>query len=303
MENILARIDEFFKKGNKFQIIIAILFVLIVIASIWVSFFGNIFQGKPKPSDNLEVVDNGDSLTVTDTYSGRITIPKYSFALNALDKTAFGRNENNFMTYPDAHFGIDVSEHQGEVDWEKMKEAGVDFAMIRAGYRGYTRGRTFDDTYFEQNMLGAEQNGIKVGVYYFSQAVTTAEAEEEAGIVLSLIKSHNVDYPIFFDWEPIDYDDARTDNLDGAAVTDIAFAFCDKITKAGYNAGVYVNKHQMYEFYNLEKLNNFDIWYAEYQNSPSQYYAFTIWQYTSNGILDGIDGTVDLNLCFKEYSK
>ncbi len=184
-----------------------------------------------------------------------------------------------------------------------VKESGVDFAIIRVGYRGYTRGRLYDDLEFENNIKGATAAGIKVGVYFFSQAVTTTEAEEEAGYVLEKISGYKVDYPVVFDWEPVDDTTARTNAVTGDVVSDCAVAFCKKVSKAGFNSAVYLNKTQSYEFYDLEKISNYDIWYAEYQEKPSMYYNFDIWQYTANGTIKGVDSAVDVNISFKDYTK
>ena len=175
--------------------------------------------------------------------------------------------------------------------------------MIRTGYRGYSRGRINSDDYFKENIKGATNAGLKVGVYFFSQALTTREAEEEAAQVLDAIRGYDITYPIVFDWETVDADNARTNGAEGEVITEVAAAFCKKISKAGFTAGVYFNKSQAYEFYDLEKLSAYEFWLAEYQLVPSLYYNFDMWQYTCEGRLDGIETTVDVNLSFKDYGK
>ncbi len=302
MNNVFGKMNKALKKGNVYLIIIAVLAALIVLASVYVYFFKNDNRGTGTPTTDV-VNDNGSTLTVSDIYSGEVEIPKFSYALNTYDTASFTANTDGTITYPNSYKGVDVSEHQGDVDWAKVKAAGYDFAMLRVGYRGYTRGRIYDDTTFEANISGATEQGLKVGLYFFSQAVTVAEAEEEASLVLSMIGDYKIDYPIAFDWEPVDDSSARTNSITGDEVSQIAAAFCDKISKAGYNTAVYINKTQAYSFYNLDTIKNYDIWYAEYQSAPSLYYDFTMWQYSSTGTVDGINGTADLNISFKDYSK
>jgi hypothetical protein len=145
-------------------------------------------------------------------------------------------DENGYLTYQGGRYakGVDVSAHQKEIDWSRVAASGMSFAMIRAGYRGYTLGAITKDEYFDANMSGALANGMDVGVYFFSQALTPAEAEEEARQVLEWIKDYKVTYPIVFDWEEQDKDNSRTRNTDGNTVTACALAFCKVIKEAGY---------------------------------------------------------------------
>ena len=302
MNNVLNKINKTMQKGNTFLIVIASLAALILISSLCVVLFAGDSRGTGTPAN--DVISSGDdnTIVVTDIYQGEITIPKFSYAVNTYDLNSFTSESDRKISYPGSYVGIDVSEHNQTIDWEKVAASGIDFVMIRAGYRGYTRGRTYDDSTFKANIQGATENGIKVGLYFFSQAITTAEAEEEASFVLSMIGDYDIDYPIVFDWENITGDEARTDSIDGETVSQIAAAFCNKIKKAGYNTAVYINKTQAYGFYNLDTIKAYDIWYAEYQAKPSLYYDFTMWQYTCDGTIDGIDGTVDYNISFKNYS-
>ena len=128
---------------------------------------------------------------------------------------AFVQGENGWISYPDALQGVDVSVYQGEIDWQAVADAGVDFAIIRVGYRGYSQGAIQPDTNFQKNMEGALKAGLDVGVYFFSQATTVREAEEEADYVLEAIRNYPVTYPVVFDWEFIDGQQARTDEIDG----------------------------------------------------------------------------------------
>lgn len=215
--------------------------------------------------------------------------------------------QNGYKHYEDdsisAVLGIDVSTYQQEIDWAKVSASGIEFAIIRVAFRGYgTSGSLNIDDYFYRNIQGALENGIDVGVYFFSQAITTAEAIEEAEFVLSLIEDYPITYPVVFDWETISGTVARTDGLSGKILTDCAIAFCDTITAAGYTPMVYSNQALALLRYDLSRLQGYDFWLAEYNSIPGFYYDFQMWQYSSSGAVEGIDGAVDLNLCFADYS-
>lgn len=141
----------------------------------------------------------------------------------------------------DAPLGIDVSTYQGEIDWEQVALSGIDFAMIRLGLRGYTQGGIRMDSMFERNIDEALAAGLDVGVYFFSQAVSVQEAEEEADFVLGQLEGYTLTYPVVFDWESVSDASARTNHMDAEEVTRCAAAFCDKIAAAGYTPMIYVN--------------------------------------------------------------
>ena len=196
-----------------------------------------------------------------------------------------------------AKTGVDVSIYQGEVDWPAVAADGIDFAILRVGYRGYTEGGLFPDQTFAQNLQGALDAGLEVGVYFFSQAITPEEAEEEADYILEALGGRKITYPVAFDWEPITPgENARTDGLDGAALTRCAVAFCKRVEKAGLRPAVYFNQTQAYLRYDLRELADYDLWLAEYGVRPDFYYRFDLWQYTHTGTAAGIKGDVDLNL-------
>lgn len=196
--------------------------------------------------------------------------------------------------------GIDVSSHQNEIDWQAVSEAGIDFAIIRVGYRGYTEGDIFLDSRAQENLDGARNAGLDVGVYFFSQATTVREAKEEARFVLSVIRDYDISYPVFYDWEGI-LSEARTDDITGQEMTDFAMAFCEEISAGGYSAGVYFNQNYGYNDFDLRKLHNYEFWLAEYQSVQSFAYEVQLWQYDCEAQLPGIENTVDLNLCYKKY--
>ena len=199
--------------------------------------------------------------------------------------------------------GIDVSEHQGEIDWEAVAASGVEFAMIRAGYRGYGEAGTLrEDLFFQANMDGALANGIAVGVYFFSQALNAEEAAEEAAFLLELLEPYGpgaLALPVYFDWEDITHDTARTNGLDGETITDCALAFTDAMEAAGYAAGVYAYRYLGYFQYDLTRLAGLSLWIGAVGDWPDFYYAHELWQYSIEGDLPGIDGNVDLDLRFE----
>ena len=199
--------------------------------------------------------------------------------------------------------GIDVSSYQGDINWRKVKDAGVDYAIIRLGYRGYGTGAVRLDERFHTNMKGAIAAGIPVGVYFYSQAVTVEEALEEAELVLTNIKQYPITYPVVFDMEEVEDASARTNALTRQERTEISIAFCERIKQAGYIPMIYGNIRWMIIHLDLEQLEDYDKWFAQYFKQPFFPYAFTMWQYTSRGSIDGITGPVDLNIGLVDYAK
>ena len=206
----------------------------------------------------------------------------------------FLRYESDTIT---SQVGIDVSAHQQEIDWQRVAESGVQFVILRVGYRGYTEGTIQEDAYFTQNLEGAIDAGLDVGVYFFSQAIDEQEAREEARFVLDKISGYLLAFPVFFDWEKIG-SEARSDTMDLASLTIVTDTFCTEIRKAGYQAGLYFNQQLGYEELHLPSLQTYTFWLAEYNDTPSFAYHFDLWQYSASGTVDGIEGDVDLNLAF-----
>lgn len=227
-------------------------------------------------------------------------VPKHPYDWTCL-QSLYGRKNYIISGERVSKQGIDVSSFQGEIDWQRVKEDGIEFAIIRLGYRGYGTGRIMLDDYYEANIQGALDAGLDVGVYFFSQAVSEEEAVEEAQIVLENIKNYNLTYPIIYDAEEIPSDTARTDGLTVRQLTDNAIAFCEYIKAAGYPTMIYSNKRWLLTKLDLERLTDYDIWFAGYINIPEYPYDFKIWQYTESGTVDGIEGNVDMNISFMEY--
>ena len=196
--------------------------------------------------------------------------------------------------------GIDVSEHQHEIDWAQVAASGVDYAYVRLGYRGYTEGGLFEDPYFRANVEGALANGLQVSVYFFSQAISVQEAIEEAEYVLARIRDYNITLPVVYDWEKINGETAaRTDNLDFSILNDCAVAFCDTVKNAGYEPAIYFNRHLGYYGYDLSRMTDYDFWFALPESSfPNFYYAVDMWQYSFTEQVPGIAEPTDMNLMF-----
>ena len=236
-------------------------------------------------------------------YGDQTLVTMEGMPRNPYDRESFSVDEKGRVTYEkdglQAKTGVDVSFYQQNIDWQAVAADGIDFAIIRLGYRGYTEGGLMMDERFQDNIQGALDAGLEVGIYFFSQAITPQEAEAEAAFVLNAIEDYEVTGPIAFDWEPITSgQNARTDGLTGEMLTQCAGAFCAKVAQGGYEPAVYFNQDLGYLHYDLRELTDYTLWLAEYDQKPDFYYHFDLWQYTHTGTVAGIEGNVDLNLMF-----
>ncbi len=195
-------------------------------------------------------------------------------------------------------FGIDVSRHNGNIDWNAVKASGVDYVIIRCGYRGSATGVLVEDENFKKNIKGATAAGLKVGIYVFSQAVDEVEAVKEASLAVSLAKGYNLTYPIFIDTES---SGGRADKIDTATRTAVVNAFCQTVANAGYQPGIYASKSWYETKLNMSAIGNYKIWLAQYAAAPSYKGRYDMWQYSSKGTISGISGKVDLNLSYLGY--
>lgn len=215
--------------------------------------------------------------------------------------------ENGVMQYVEngevvSHMGIDVSRYQGDIDWNKVAAAGVEYAFIRVGVRGYgEEGRILLDEKFEENVVGANAAGVKVGVYFFSQAVTEAEALEEANLVLEAVSGHDVSYPIVYDVEKTGAKDGRMNQLTVEERTKMARIFVDRIKEAGYTPMIYSNMEMWSVLIDMASFEDVEKWFAYYDTDLYFPYEYAIWQYSDKGRIDGINAEVDLNISFKEW--
>lgn len=208
--------------------------------------------------------------------------------------------EGDYLTCltDESWLGVDVSSYQKDVDWQQVKEAGFAFAMLRVGFRGYGQtGNLNPDKYAKQNYENATAAGLKVGVYFFSQAITPEEAVEEAEYVLQLIEGWDLQMPVVYDWECL-ADDYRTVVVDSRTLTDCVKAFCDRIGEAGYMPMVYFNPDQSRTQMYLEELVDYKFWLAMYTEFMTYEYKVDMWQYTNKGSVPGIKGNADINLWF-----
>ncbi len=215
--------------------------------------------------------------------------------LNILDTGEYQYVRNGEII---SHKGIDVSKHQGEIDWNMVAADGVEFAFIRVGYRGYGTGKMVEDEYFEDNIKGAAAAGIKVGVYYYSQAINEEEVLEEANFVLEKIAPYKIDCPVVFDVEKVSGDEARMNDISVEERTALTQRFCQIIENAGYRPMVYHNTEMGAMLLNLELLEGYDKWFAAYSDVFYYPYDYKIWQYSQSGRVQGIKGDVDLNISF-----
>lgn len=206
--------------------------------------------------------------------------------------------ENGSVT---SHKGIDVSKYQGRIDWNAVREDGVEYAFIRLGLRGYESGKIVPDEYFEDNMKGANDAGVMAGVYFFTQAVTVAEAEEEAAYVIEQIADYDVSCPVVFDVERITNGKGRADKLTREERTDITVAFCEAVKAAGYTPMIYGNVVCFSQLLDMTRLNEYDKWYAFYDDYLYMPYDVSCWQYSEKGTVNGIKEKVDLNIAFKQW--
>lgn len=242
------------------------------------------------------VLDNIEYLMVTEE---DIDPEKEDKAVNSAEEDADG-TENMELQFDkgSAKLGIDVSKWNQEINWEAVKDAGVEFAIIRCGYRGATTGALVIDPRYEENIEGAISAGIPVGVYFFTQALDEVEAVEEASMVIRLIENYDVDYPVFLDSESAG-GRGRADGLDSDERTRAHRAFLQTIEAAGYETGVYASRNWLNDRLDMSRLSDYRIWLAEYADAPTyDAYYYHMWQYTSKGTVDGISTNVDLNLCY-----
>ena len=190
--------------------------------------------------------------------------------------------------------GIDVSKFQGSIDWNAVKADGITFAIIRCGYRGYGSGALVEDSTYRQNIQGAINAGLRVGVYFYSQAINEAEAVEEASMVLSLVSGYSLPLGVYYDTESVG--GGRANALSAAERTACAVAFCETIRSAGYSAGVYSYASWFYNALNFANISKYNIWIAQYRDTLSFSYKYNIWQYTGSGSVKGISRPVDMNI-------
>ncbi len=225
---------------------------------------------------------------------------KYDYDNLKLDQSIMRYYENGKAA---SWLGVDISSNNGDVDFEKLKKAKCDFCMLRVGARGYSSGNIVMDENFEDNIKDAEDAKLDIGVYFCSQAVTKAEAREEADVLLDAIEGYDISYPVVFVMENIDGDMARIEALDTKDRTQIATAFLDEIADAGYKPMIYGDLEWLLTMLDLDVLEDYDVWIAEDGSKPQYPYEFGIWQYDSDGSISGVSGDVAMSISFVDYAK
>lgn len=250
--------------------------------------------------------DPKGSIEIYDIEDGYMQVPHLPELAHHTYQWSNLHEEGGFNYYIDeggarSKIGIDVSYFQESIDWERVKASGIEFVMLRMGYRGYGGdGALVVDEKFHQYITEAQAAGLDTGIYFFSQAISQQEALEEAAFVYRECKEYELKYPVVFDTEKIKGEAARTDGLTPAELTDITKAFCSRIKQYGYEPMIYANAKWLTTKLELERLKEYKVWYADYQREPLYPYDFTMWQYTEEGKVDGIEGNVDLNIWFPE---
>lgn len=282
--------------------------VLLVVAIVAIS--GMTLAQGPRESSVKLIGRDGSNAQVDDLYEGSMSIPFFDNVATNHYKPDDFVSEDGVVEYigeGSSFVGISVNEKKGDIDWQQVKDSGIDFVMIRVGLREKIKGRVRVDTNFEKNIQGAADAGLDIGVYFYSKAVTDAEAEAETTFVLEQIRGYDVKYPVAIYWE---YDlkadgtqdeSSRTVRRNGEQVTGFIDTFCNKIKIAGYDPCYFAEKSMAYNRLNLGRLSSYDLWYGEYRAAPSFFYDFAIWQYTDNGRVPGISEPVPINISMKSY--
>lgn len=267
-----------------------------------------LFNADNTPLSTYRITATARTETVT-VYTGWQTINGKTYYYTADNKAVTGWQVIQGISYffnssgvRSDCMGIDVSRWNGNINWTEVKKAGIDFAIIRVGYRGYGTGALVEDPLARTNLAGAQAAGIKIGVYVFSQAITLEEAVQEASMALEIVKGYKLDYPIFIDSEySTSAKDGRADNLSTAQRTAICEAFCKTIANSGYRTGIYASKSWFMYQLNVAALEQYVIWVAHYTTATDYSRRYDMWQYTSTASVPGIKGDVDMNFSYLNY--
>lgn len=272
---------EFFKRAGALALSAAMLLALAACG-----------EPEPDPHEGMAYVNTGANW--------EWIYPAEGVAVSDFTQDDFTTNADGLPEYTgdayDTRLGVDVSFYQGEIDWEAVAADGVEFAMIRCGYRGSESGTIVVDEQFENNINGALAAGLDVGVYFFSQSTGAIEAAEEANFVLDLISGYDITMPVAFDWEPLE--GSRAEDIDRSELTASAVVFCEMVKDAGYTPCVYLYRYTGYYEYMMERLADYELWVGALGSWPDFYYRHMLWQFSMTGRVDGIDADVDLDYQF-----
>lgn len=272
---------EFFKSAGALALSAAMLLTLAACG-----------EPEPDPHEGMAYVNTGANW--------EWIYPAEGVAVSDFTQDDFATNADGLPEYTgdayDTRLGVDVSFCQGEIDWEAVAADGVEFAMIRCGYRGSESGTIVVDEQFENNIEGALAAGLDVGVYFFSQSTGAIEAAEEANFVLDLISGYDITMPVAFDWEPLE--GSRAEDIDRSELTASAVVFCEMVKDAGYTPCVYLYRYTGYYEYMMERLADYELWVGALGSWPDFYYRHMLWQFSMTGRVEGIDADVDLDYQF-----
>ncbi|MCR5356642.1 MAG: glycoside hydrolase family 25 protein [Lachnospiraceae bacterium] len=230
--------------------------------------------------------------------------------VNSYNTANFYYDDDGFMAYHDdegntiSHLGVDLSYHQENVNWDEVKDSGIEFVMLRCGYRGYSEGALIEDEKFREYAKACNDRDIPLGVYFFTQAVSVEEAISEAEFTLDLIKDYKISYPVAIDTEYIPDKTARTNTteIEDELRSSMCSAFCERISREGYYPMIYASENWIRRDLEYESLQAYDFWAAQYLEENDFLYDFTIWQYTPDGYIKGVDEKVDLDISMVDYA-
>lgn len=216
---------------------------------------------------------------------------------NPYGRLDFQYNRQNYLycLRQDSYPGVDVSAFQKNIDWQKVQASGIQFAMLRLGYRGYESGKLVEDEYARKNLKATQEIGLPIGAYFFSQALTIQEVDEEIDFMLGVLGDYELHMPIVLDWE-IPTADARTAKMDARTLTSLQAHFCETMVEKGYTPMIYFNWHQSNTLLYLNELEDYPFWLALYTDRMTYPYHVEMWQYTASGRVPGIQGDVDINV-------
>ena len=281
-----------YKKPAFWITLLSVVLILLLVGWVWMTLSGEVFTIRKPDATTLPT-----SMEKPEESTEPTLPPPEANPYEPIDFDADEETGEITLTSGNAMKGIDVSEWQGNIDWEKVKESGVEFVIIRVGGRGMDAGTLYTDSYAQRYYEGATAAGLKVGAYIFSQAITVEEAVEEAEFVMDAVKDWNVEMPLVFDWEYMGKG-IRTSKMDSRTLTDMAKAFCDTVDAAGYTSMIYFAISQAEDMMKLEELTDYNFWLAMYSTIMDYPYKIQMWQYTDQGTVPGISGNVDMNLWF-----
>ena len=262
-----------------------------------------VLSGGKAPTESQAPTNPHEGEVQLNDGAQEVWLPREDTTFSLLYEQDFFTNAKGWPVYMGNDFtalrGIDVSELQGSIDWQQVKQAGIDFAFLRIGFRGYGQaGRLVEDESFAGNLEQAKKNGVKVGAYFFSQAASVEEAVEEAEFCLSILDGRTLDLPVMFDWERVSQEDSRTAAIPVDALHGYGEAFCRTLEESGYEAGLYFNRQLGYYGYHLGELKDYDWWVSDPGTYPAFYYGAAFWQYSVDATVPGIDIIVDMDMWF-----